>query len=51
MEDLPQEVREAFRRLGKAGGKKRMASMNKRQRREFAMKGVAARRKKKESRA
>ena len=43
---LPESVTAFFRGNGIRGGKKRMASMTPEQRRKFAMKGVAARKRK-----
>lgn len=42
--ELPPEVKAKFAAAGSIGGKKRMSKLSKRQRRELAMKGVAARR-------
>ena len=40
---IPEDVKEQFRVWGREGGRKRMASMTKKQRRKLAKKAVTAR--------
>jgi len=48
---LPNNVKAFFRRNGLEGGKKRMASLTPAERLQFAMKGVAARKRKRKNAA